>query len=41
MTYIDYPPDCKLVPDGPCKQKLVMIHDDNKPCTGPVSGVGR
>ncbi|XP_071152854.1 uncharacterized protein LOC143064005 [Mytilus galloprovincialis] len=32
--------DCKVVADGPCSQKAVLISDESQPCP-QVSGVGR
>ncbi|CAC5358795.1 unnamed protein product [Mytilus coruscus] len=33
------PANCKVVPDGPCSQKAVLIADKTKPCPGRVSGL--
>ncbi|VDI56833.1 Hypothetical predicted protein [Mytilus galloprovincialis] len=35
------PDDCKVVPDGPCSQKAVLIADETKPCPGGIGAVGR
>jgi hypothetical protein len=37
----NYPSFCTVIPDGPCNQKVVMKNNHEKPCTGPVSAVGR
>ena len=41
MKITNYPSYCTVIPDGPGHQKVVMIDDENEPCTGPVGGVGR
>ncbi|CAC5415267.1 unnamed protein product [Mytilus coruscus] len=33
--------NCKVVPDGPCSQKVVLIADETQLCPGGHSGVGR
>ena len=37
----NYPSFCTVIPDGPCNQKAVMKNNHKKPCTGPISAVGR
>ncbi|XP_063423243.1 uncharacterized protein LOC134707436 [Mytilus trossulus] len=33
--------DCKVVPDGPCSEKAVLITDETQPCPGGFSMTGR
>ncbi|XP_052094049.1 uncharacterized protein LOC127730042 [Mytilus californianus] len=33
--------NCKVVPDGPCSQKAVLITDEKQPCPGGIAMVGR